>query len=426
MLKKELKYIVSAFLIFLFFYFLPIEERLLQGLKEAVYLTHEYAKEHVIFCLLPALFIAGAITTFLSSSSIMKYLGANAPKLLSYSVASVSGTILAVCSCTVLPIFAGIYYRGAGIGPATTFLFSGPAINVLAIVLTAKILGLDLGFARAIGAILGSIIIGITMSFIFKKEEKRRLEALEVEEESETLPLYKRLALMGSLVGILIFATWGAKEGIAYTIYLVKWQILALLSILLGIMLIFWFDVSKMKILFTMFAVTISCFVFSEKEIPFLVGVFGFSYAIATGKGEVSEWFQNTYLLAKQIFPLLFLGVFIAGLFFGRPGHEAIVPSSFVSSIVGENSILANLFASLTGVLMYFATLTEVPILQGLLGAGMNYGPALSLLLAGPSVSLPSLLVLKSIWGTKKTLVYGALVLLLSSLSGYIFGFIKT
>ncbi len=425
MLKKELKYIVSALLIFLFFYFLPFEERVLQGLKEAVYLTHEYAREHVIFCLIPALFIAGAITTFLSSASVMKYLGANAPKYLSYSVASVSGTILAVCSCTVLPIFAGIYLRGAGIGPAATFLYSGPAINVLAIVLTAKILGSDLGLARALGAILGGIIIGLIMEFIFRKEEKTRLEGIEFEDEKESLPLYKRISVLAQLTGILIFATWGGKEGIAYTIYSIKWYLVSLFAIILGIVLIFWFHVSKMKIVFTAFSVIISYLVISEKEISFLIGVLGFSYALSTTKGEMSEWFQNTYLLAKQIFPLLFLGVFIAGLSFGRPGHEAIIPSSFVYALVGGNSIFANFFASLIGVLMYFATLTEVPILQGLLGAGMGYGPALALLLTGPAVSLPSLLVLKSIWGPKKTLVYGALVLTLGSICGYLFGLIR-
>ncbi len=425
MLKKEIKYIVSALFLFLFFYFLPFEERFLQGLKEAVYLTHEYAREHVIFCLIPALFIAGAITTFLSSASVMKYLGANAPKYLSYTVASVSGTILAVCSCTVLPIFAGIYLRGAGIGPATAFLYSGPAINILAIVLTAKILGLDLGLARAIGAILGSIIIGIAMEFIFRKEEKIRLEGIDFEEEKETLPLYKRVSVLALLTGILIFATWGGKEGIAYTIYSIKWYLVSMFAIILGIVLILWFGVSKVKMIFTALAVIISYLVISEKEISFLIGVLGFSYALLTTKGGMSEWFQNTYLLAKQIFPLLFIGVFVAGLFFGRPAHEAIIPSSFVYALVGGNSIFANLFASFIGVLMYFATLTEVPILQGLLGAGMGYGPALALLLSGPAVSLPSLLVLKSIWGPKKTLVYGIWVLTLGTICGYLFGLIR-
>jgi uncharacterized membrane protein YraQ (UPF0718 family) len=218
MLKKELKYIVFALLIFLFFYFLPFEEKFLQGLKEAVYLSHEYAREHVIFCVIPALFIAGAITTFLSSAS--------------------------------LPIFAGIYLRGAGIGPATTFLYSGPAINVLAIVLTAKILGFDLGLARTLGAILGSIIIGLAMEFIFIKEEKTRLESIEFKDEKESLPLYKRISVLALLTGILIFATWGGKEGIAYTIYSIKWYLVSLFEIILGIVLSFWFNVSKIKIIF--------------------------------------------------------------------------------------------------------------------------------------------------------------------------------
>ncbi len=424
--KKEGRNLLLAFLIFLFLYYLPFPDRIIKGLKEAVYLTHEYAREHVIFCLLPALFIAGAITTFLSSSTVMKYLGANAPKYLSYSVASVSGTILAVCSCTVLPIFAGIYFRGAGIGPATTFLYSGPAINVLAIVLTAKILGLDIGFARAVFAIFGSILIGLMMEFIFKREEKIRIGSLEFEEDKKAIPLFKGVIVLALLIGILVFANWGGKEGIAYTIYVIKWHLVSILSILLGIVLIFWFNLSKAKIISTAFLVVFSYLVLGEKEIPFLIGVLGFSYALITNKGEMVEWFQNTYLLAKQIFPLLIIGVFIAGLFLGRPGQEAIIPASFVSSLVGGNSIFANFFASLFGVLMYFATLTEVPILQGLLGSGMGYGPALALLLSGPSVSLPSLLVLKSIWGVKKTLAYGALVLFLSALCGYLFGLIKT
>jgi Predicted permeases len=340
-------------------------------------------------------------------------------------VASVSGTILAVCSCTVLPIFAGIYLRGAGIGPATTFLYSGPAINVLAIVLTAKILGFDLGLARALVAIFGGIIIGLAMEFIFIKEEKTRFESIEFEEEKESLPLYKRISVLALLTGILVFATWGGKEGIAYTIYSIKWYLVSLFGIILGIVLSLWFNVSKMKIIFTILAVIILYLVISEKEISFLIGVLGFSYALSTTKGKMSEWFQNTYLLAKQILPLLFIGVFIAGLFFGRPGHEAIIPSSFVYALVGENSIFASFFASLMGVLMYFATLTEVPILQGLLGAGMGYGPALALLLSGPAVSLPSLLVLKNIWGPKKTLVYGALVLTVGSICGYLFGIIR-
>ncbi|QER42110.1 hypothetical protein F1847_04880 [Thermodesulfobacterium sp. TA1] len=424
MWKKELRFLLAAGFIFLFFYFLPFDQRVIVGLKEAVYLTHEYAREHVIFCLLPALFIAGAISTFLSEASVMKYLGAQAPKHVSYSVASVSGAILAVCSCTVLPIFAGIYFRGAGIGPATTFLYSGPAINILAIVLTAKILGLNIGIARAIGAILGSILIGLLMAYLFRKEEKIRLGEMELTEEPETIPFYQRVTLLATLVGILILATWGGKTGIAGIIFSLKWYLVSFLVLLLGVEVVFWFGVSATMLLITALLVGLTQVVFHEKEITFLVGLIGFSYALYKTKGEMEKWFQNTYLLGKQILPLLLAGVFVAGFFLGRPGHEAFLPSSYIASLVGGNSLWANFFASLVGVLMYFATLTEVPIVQGLLGSGMGYGPALALLLAGPSVSLPSLLVLKSIWRVKKTLVYGGLVIVLSTILGYIFGFI--
>lgn len=423
---KELKFLLFAAVVFLFFYFLPAEQRVIEGLKEAVYLTHEYAREHVIFCLLPALFIAGAISTFLSEASVMKYLGAQAPKVVSYSVASVSGTILAVCSCTVLPIFAGIYFRGAGIGPATTFLYSGPAINVLAIVLTGKILGIHIGMARAIGAIAGSIIVGLLMAYIFRKEEMKRLDEIALPQTSETISFYQKVVLLSTLVGILVFATWGAKEGLAGFIFSIKWYLVCFLAMLLGIQVVLWFKVSAIYLILTGFFVVLTQVFFHEKEISFLVGLVGFSYALYKTKGDMEKWFQSTYLLGKQILPLLLAGVFVAGFFLGRPGHEAFIPSFYVNSLVGGNSLLANFFASVLGVLMYFATLTEVPIIQGLLGAGMGYGPALALLLTGPSVSLPSLLVLKSIWGVKKTFVYAFIVIFLGTISGYIFGMINS
>ncbi len=419
---RELRLLLVFLAVFLFFYFFPLQERVLQGVKEALYLTHDYAKEHIVFCLLPALFIAGAISTFLSEASVMKYLGPSAPRYLSYGVASVSGAILAVCSCTVLPLFAGIYFRGGGIGPATTFLYSGPAINVLAIVLTAKILGLELGLGRMIFAIFGSILIGLLMELFFRKEEKTRLEEFNLEVEEEGLSNYQRILPIATLIGLLVSATWSGKEGLAGLIFTIKWPLVLLFGGLLALQVIFWLRVSPLKLLLTAFLIFLAQILFQEKEISFLMAVLGFSWALSTTKGEAQKWFESTYLLGKQILPLLLIGVFVAGFFLGRPGQEGFIPSIYVSSLLGGNSFWANLFASLAGMLMYFATLTEVPIIQGLLGAGMGYGPALALLLSGPSVSLPSLLVLNRLWGAKKTLTYTGLILILNTLIGYLFG----
>ena len=373
-------------LTFLFFYFIPADSpRVSIAASEALAMLHEYAREHVLLCLIPAFFIAGAISVFISQQSVIKYLGSNAKKFISYSVAAVSGTVLAVCSCTVLPLFAGIYARGAGIGPASTFLYSGPAINVLAIILTARVLGLEMGLARAIGAILFSIVIGLAMSIIFRKDEEKRQESFAVSvEDTTSRPLWQPASVMASMICFLKFANLAAPEAnIGFWAYLydVKW-ILALISVS-----------------FTAFA--------TKKWFT---------------REERSEWFNATWGYALQVLPLLFVGVLIAGFLFGRPGHEGIIPSAYVSYLVGGNSIFSNFFASIVGAFMYFATLTEVPILQGLLGAGMGKGPALALLLAGPALSLPSMLVIRTVLGTKKTVIYVILVVLLSSLAGIIYG----
>lgn len=421
--KKELKFLILLFGIFLFFYFFPLEERIFKGIVEAFYLTHEYAREHIIFCLVPAFFIAGAISTFLSQNSIMKYLGPSAPKVLAYSIASVSGSLLAVCSCTILPLFAGIYYRGAGIGPATTFLYSGPAINILAMVLTAKVLGLSLGIARILGSILGSILIGILMALIFHKEEKNRFTQEEFSKvKEEEIPLYPRILLIFSLAGILIFATWGKGIGVWNLIYQFKWHLVVIFAILLGTISYLWFKISLLGLFTITFITGATQILFSNKELSFLVGTLGFSFLLYKTEGEPQKWLSSTYFLIRQILPLLFIGVFFAGFFLGRPDHEGLIPSEWISKLVGGNSILSNLFASISGAFMYFATLTEVPILQGLLGAGMGKGPALALLLAGPAVSLPSLLVLKAVLGIKKTLIYLLLVITISSTAGYLYG----
>lgn len=374
--------------VFLATYFLPTNSPRVQGaVVEAFAMLHEYAREHVLFCLIPAFFIAGAIAVFVSQASVMKYFGPKANKLLSYSVASVSGTILAVCSCTVLPLFAGIYSRGAGLGPASAFLYSGPAINVLAIILTARILGFEMGLARAVGAIGFAFIIGLIMHVLFLKEEREKIKQAEdifLGEVEEARPLWKTASYFAVMVGVLVFANWGKPivEGGAWAaIYHSKWMVTAVLVGGLGTMLTGWFK-----------------------------------------KDELKEWTSTTWGFALQILPLLFGGVLVAGFALGRPGHEGLIPSSWIAALVGGNSLFANFFGALSGALMYFATLTEVPILQGLMGSGMGKGPALALLLAGPSLSLPSMLVINSILGPKKTIAYASTVVIMATIAGLIYG----
>ena len=372
--------------VFLCCFYLPVGwDRFDRSLLESLHLIKWYAREHVLLCLVPAFFIAGAISVFISQSSVMKYLGAGANKFMAYGVASVSGTILAVCSCTVLPLFAGIYRMGAGLGPATAFLYSGPAINILAIILTARILGAKLGVARAAGSIIFSIIIGLSMHLIFRKEEQARTAAQIAEPEPEVArSLWKNALYFASMVGILVFANWGKPDdtsGFWYAIYSNKWLMTGGFLIFLGFTILRWFK-----------------------------------------KGELAEWVEATWGFSKQILPLLFIGVFVAGMLLGRPGHEGLIPSHWVSGAVGGNSLKSNFFASFAGALMYFATLTEVPILQGLIANGMGKGPALALLLAGPALSLPNMLVIRSIMGTKKTVVYILLVVIMATISGMIFG----
>ena len=507
--KKEWKKLAVIGGMFLAFFWMPVGwGRFTGGITEALHLARWYAREHVILCLVPAFFIAGGIGVFISRDSVMKYLGARANKILAYGVASVSGTILAVCSCTVLPLFAGIYRMGAGLGPATAFLYSGPAINVLAIILTARILGPELGIARAIGAILFSIVIGLAMHFIYRKEEIEKANGqLGSPEPEVSRPLAHNALFFFVMVCVLVFANWGAPNdwrfklsdgtelraaitkapedtaaaGAIYrvkmlagpdegkelnlkaseisrktplpgawtTIWRNKWLVTAAFAAAFSLILIFWFAVEWWKVVLVAIPPAVLALALPAGGlwvlIPFSAAIVGLSVILSTNKGEGGEWFAATWDFAKQILPLLFFGVLVAGFLLGRPDHEGFISSKYVEMLVGDSPnrmlemtgwgggafenlarsawpLWTNFFASIFGAFMYFATLTEVPILQGLLGAGMGKGPALALLLAGPALSLPNMLVIRSIMGTRKTIVFCSLVVVMATVSGMIFG----
>lgn len=415
--------------IFVVAYWLPVgAPRFDNAVAESLHLVKWYAREHVLLCLVPAFFIAGAIGAFVSQASVMKYLGAKANKVLAYGVASVSGTLLAVCSCTVLPLFAGIHRMGAGLGPASTFLYSGPAINVLAIILTARILGVEIGVARAVGAVVFSIVVGLLMAFIYRNEEKAKVAAqMAMPDPPATRPLYQTALHFLSMVGVLVFANWGAPAqgsvGFFSAVFAVKWWLTAGSAAALAVILVAWFGARVWKVAVSAVAVAIAAFAFpGQPLVPFVVGSLGLALVTLEEEGELAEWGGLTWGYAKQIVPLLLGGVLVAGLLLGRPDHEGLIPSTWVAQAVGGNSFGANLFAAISGAFMYFATLTEVPIMQGLIGSGMGKGPALALLLAGPALSLPSMIVLRSIMGTRKTVVFVLLVVVLSTTAGLIYG----
>lgn len=495
--------------VFLIFFWLPLaQDRFTQSILESLYLSRWYAREHVLLCLVPAFFIAGAIGVFVSQAAVMKYLGARASRVVAYGVASVSGSILAVCSCTVLPLFAGIWRMGAGLGPACAFLYSGPAINVLAIILTARILGLELGIARAVGAIAFSVIIGLIMHFVFRKEEAAKAIAqVGMPEPEVARPLWQNALFFALMIAVLVFANWGAPNDFhfsltdgqkfeaaiirapedpsaadaAYTLKVLsgprsgeevgipareiesqapvpgvwtsiwqnKWLVTSLSGIFFGIILVLWFHIAWWKVVLAAIPPAVLAFALPAGGIwvllPFSAAIVGLSVITNSQKGEASDWFDATWGFAKQIMPLLLFGVLIAGFLLGRPGFEGMIPGKYVEMLVGDkpDTFLAitglgggafeafarsvwplwtNLFASVFGAFMYFATLTEVPILQGLIGAGMGKGPALALLLAGPALSLPNMLVIRSVLGTRKTVVFCSLVILMAAISGIVFG----
>ncbi|MFS2835396.1 permease [Bacteroides uniformis] len=440
--KKELKILFGIIAIFAVVFFLPLgNERFMTAVDATLDLAKWYAQEHVVLCLLPAFFIAGVIAVFVSQGSVLKYFGANAKKWLSYTVAAVSGGILAVCSCTILPLFTSIYKRGAGLGPAIAFLYSGPAISILSIILTARILGFEMGVARTIGAVLFSVVIGLAMSFIFRKEEKaKKEEQMNIVPPPEKRPMWQTSFHFFILVLILVFANWGAPaasdSGIWYSIFTYKWYITGGLSLLLCWSLIRILKLRTLWVLLGAVATVVSVilantFIDSVKLVPLvpmIVAIATLSVILLFDKRdeENSEWALSSWGFAKQILPLLAIGVVTAGFLLGSTHDNTaiagIIPNSWIEWAVGGNSLLSNFFASFTGAFMYFATLTEVPIIQGLLASGMGKGPALALLLAGPSLSLPNMLVIRGVLGTKKTIVYVALVIVMATISGYVFG----
>ena len=442
-LKKEFKILAWIAVVFAFAFFLPIESASFNTAIAATFdLIKWYAREHVILCLLPAFFIAGVISVFVSQASVLKYFGAQAKKWVAYTVAAVSGTILAVCSCTILPLFSSIHKRGAGLGPAIAFLYSGPAINILAIILTARILGFEMGVARTIGAVSFSVIIGLIMAFIYRKEEKvKKEEQMNIVPPPEKRPMWQTSLHFFTLVLILVFANWGKPaEGDTsstwYYIWAYKWYITGLFGLMLGyslikILKIKWQWVLGAVIVTAASAVLASNLIDNQKLsplFPMIVGIVSLSVITLMDKvdSENREWTLATWDFAKQILPLLAIGVVTAGFLLGST-HDGttiagVIPNQWISALVGGNSIFSNLFASVVGAFMYFATLTEVPILQGLIASGMGKGPALALLLAGPSLSLPNMLVIIGVIGTQKTVVYVSLVVVMATITGFIYG----
>lgn len=429
MWKTQWKWLAGLVGGFLLCYCLPVgTERFDHAVIESLALVKWYAREHVLLCLVPAFFIAGAIGVFVSRGAVMRYLGPKAKKWIAYLVASVSGTILAVCSCTILPLFAGIYKMGAGLGPASAFLYSGPAINIMAIVLTARVLGVELGIARAVGAIALSIVIGVCMHLIFRREEqeKARMAADPVDVESGR-PLRQNVLYIGSMIAILVFANLGKSDdsgALWLAIWSVKWYLTSLAALVLGFMLVRYYGMKWWKLACVAVPVVVLAVVFPDMPLlAFTAGFLGIGALTSTaGENELRSWFETSWDFAKKIMPLLLFGVLIAGLLLGRVEQEGLIPSGYVEKLVGGNSLLSNFFAAFAGAFMYFATLTEVPILEGLIGAGMGKGPALALLLAGPALSLPNMLVINSVMGPRKTVAFVSLVILFSTLLGFFYG----
>jgi len=428
--KKEIKILVWMLVVFVFAFQMPLQDaRFREAIMAMFDLTRWYAREHVILCLLPAFFIAGVISVFVSQGAVMKYFGAKAKKWVAYMVASLSGTILAVCSCS-------IHKRGAGLGPAIAFLYSGPAINILAIILTARILGFEMGLARIIGAVAFAIIIGSVMSLIYRKEEKaKQEEQINFPDMPEKRPMWQTAFHFFTLVLILVFANWGKPgnditSGGWYWLWSNKWYITSAFALILVFSLIYILKLKWQHIVVASIVTIVSAFVSSSPLVPMIVGIAGIGIITLLDKKEPEnkEWTLSSWDFAKQIMPLLAVGVLIAGFLLGSTHDNTvmagIIPNAWIAKLVGGNTVFSNFFASIAGAFMYFATLTEVPILQGLIAGGMGKGPALALLLAGPSLSLPNMLVIRGVLGTQKTIVYVMLVVVMATITGLIYGII--
>ncbi|CAG0988053.1 hypothetical protein PHYC_02134 [Phycisphaerales bacterium] len=427
--RREWIKLVALAALFLGVYLLPIGSPSVErAVGEGLRLTQWYAREHVILCLLPAFLIAGAIAAYVDKAAVLKYLGPNAGKSAAYGVGAVSGCILAVCSCTVLPLFAGIYRMGAGLGPSIAFLYAGPAINVLAVILTARVLGVEIGLARGVGAVAFSILAGLTMAMFFERKggEKQPPPALVTPETHGARPLHQLIALFGLMVAVLVFANWSGSPdaaGLWHAVHAGKWWITAAAAIPLALVLWKWFGFPALGLAGAAALVgALALLIPGVPSIAFAVAVVAVCVMMPLSGEQGREWWSQTWEYAKLITPLLIGGVFAAGLLLGSARQPGLVPAAWIENAVGGNGVGANLGASVVGAFMYFATLTEVPIIERLVGSGMGKGPALALLLAGPALSLPSVLVIRSILGTKKTLVYVIIIIVGSTLAGLAYG----
>ena len=436
-MKKELGIFLGLTAVFLVAYLLNLSDPKIQNaILEAFYMLQWYARFHTLACVVPAMFIAGAIATFLSKEAVLRHLGPKANKIEAYGVASVSGTVLAVCSCSVLPMFAGIYRVGAGLGPASAFLYSGPAINVMAIFLTARVLGMDLGIARILGSVTFAVIIGLIMAAVFRgDEEKREAAVMRLPDPPPAKRgLLQTAIFFAAMIAFLVFSDWASpSQTILHRRDGTKMQVAVLMETTEMVRVQVEEPVGQWK-KGAKLMIPLSEIVSREQVTPesyqWAATVHRYRWYAAFAclaltllmmgawfdRQELSDWTGQTWSFAKSIIPLLFGGVFVTG-FVG-----ALIPEELVASWVGGSGFQANVVASLIGALWYFATLTEIPILEALLGLGMGRGPALALLLAGPALSLPSIAVIYSVIGFKKTLVFCALTVLMSAVVGMVFG----
>jgi len=431
--SRELKIFAALLAIFLLAYFLPLANPKVEGaIVEAFKLLQWYARNHTLACVVPALFIAGGIITFLSQSAVMRYLGPKSNKLAAYSVASVAGTVLAVCSCSVLPMFAGIWKMGAGLGPASAFLYSGPAINILAIFLTARVLGFDIGLWRAVGAIAFAFLVGLGMAGIFRREERQKIAAAALlpDPPADGRRGWQSGLLLASMVGFLVFSDWfNPGNAIVKRTDGTEVRGVVLQEMRDEVMIQVQESVDGIRAgeRLTLAKTDIAEIVEAKSWVIevhhvrwWLAGACGLALALMVWRwvtrDEFGQWMHHTWDFAKLLVPLLFGGVFVVGFI------SALLPDKQIGQLVGDNSLRANLVGSVVGALFYFATLTEVPITQALMEHGMSPGPALALLLAGPALSLPNMLVLSKVMGGKKTAVFCLLIVIAATIVGLIYG----